>query len=272
MTRDELLELAALDAFGLLDEYEAALYTRSFHHAPASVQDEVRSLQAAFSGDLALLPDVEPGPELRARVLEAVSKAIEADSFELAPLALIGQSRLRAREGATVRRGFDVLGQFWRAAAFILAAALIVVLYFGGQRNSTEARVLEYALDLLTSLQVEALLAQEQDEDLLGPDLWEFLDNPNVMETILLSDDEEATMVAFVMFNQETEQGFLFTKGLPNEELMLTVMDANGDPEKEWSFAPKSAFASKQLGQLVSLIAANWQITNAEGLVLLHSA
>ncbi len=41
MTRKELLELAALDVLGLLDEYEAAYYTRSFHHAPASVQDEI---------------------------------------------------------------------------------------------------------------------------------------------------------------------------------------------------------------------------------------
>ena len=37
MTREELLELSALDALGLLEEYEAALFTRSFHHAPAAV-------------------------------------------------------------------------------------------------------------------------------------------------------------------------------------------------------------------------------------------
>ena len=45
MTREELLELAALDAFGLLDDYEAALFTRSFHHAPVAVQDEIRSTE-----------------------------------------------------------------------------------------------------------------------------------------------------------------------------------------------------------------------------------
>ncbi len=49
MSREELLELAALDALGLLDEYEAALYTRSFHHAPAAVQDEIKDLQATFA-------------------------------------------------------------------------------------------------------------------------------------------------------------------------------------------------------------------------------
>ena len=36
MTTTELLELAALDALGLLDEYESAFYSRSFHHARAA--------------------------------------------------------------------------------------------------------------------------------------------------------------------------------------------------------------------------------------------
>ncbi len=51
MTRQELLELAALDALGLLDRYEAALYTRSFHHASAPVQDEIVRLQAEIASD-----------------------------------------------------------------------------------------------------------------------------------------------------------------------------------------------------------------------------
>ena len=60
LSREELLELAALDAFGLLDEYEAAIFSRSFHHAPAAVQDEVRQLQAEIAADPSLLPAVDP--------------------------------------------------------------------------------------------------------------------------------------------------------------------------------------------------------------------
>ncbi len=56
MTREELIELAALDALGLLDEYESALFTRSFHHAPAAVQKEIKDLQAAVTADPSLLP------------------------------------------------------------------------------------------------------------------------------------------------------------------------------------------------------------------------
>ncbi len=100
MSREELLELAALDALGLLDEYEAALYTRSFHHAPAAVQDEIKDLQAAYSADPTFLPDVEPASTGRVRVLGAVRRAIEQESLELAPLAMIGRKHLR--NGAAV--------------------------------------------------------------------------------------------------------------------------------------------------------------------------
>ena len=86
MTREELLELAALDAFGLLDDYEAALFTRSFHHAPVAVQDEIKELQASFASDPVFVPDVQPATDLRHRVLDRVSKAIETESVELAPL------------------------------------------------------------------------------------------------------------------------------------------------------------------------------------------
>ena len=77
MTREQLLELAALDALGLLDEYEAALYNRSFHDAPAAVQEEIQRLQALVANDETLRVDEEPDPSLRARVLTAVAKAIE---------------------------------------------------------------------------------------------------------------------------------------------------------------------------------------------------
>ena len=105
MSRDDLLELAALDAFGLLDDYEAALFTRSFHHAPVGVQDEIRELQAEYAGDEALLPEVGPDATLKARVLRSVATAIEEESIELAPLATIGRRRSTPRDTiATSRR------------------------------------------------------------------------------------------------------------------------------------------------------------------------
>ena len=87
MTPRELLELASLDALGLLDTVEEAVYTRSFHDAPATVQDEVLRRQAEIASDLQLLPADEPDPNLRERVLKAVAAAVERDEATLAPLA-----------------------------------------------------------------------------------------------------------------------------------------------------------------------------------------
>ncbi|MFO0826649.1 MAG: hypothetical protein U0572_00740 [Phycisphaerales bacterium] len=92
MSRDELNDLAPLDAFGFLDDYEAALFNRSFHHAPASVQDEVRALQAGLVTDPAFLSTEEPRALLKQKVLLRVQEEIEALEEELQPLAQIGQS------------------------------------------------------------------------------------------------------------------------------------------------------------------------------------
>ena len=64
MTPQELLELAALDAFGLLDEHESRLYSESFHDAPAVVQDQIVRLQADLAADEALLQGKEYGLRL----------------------------------------------------------------------------------------------------------------------------------------------------------------------------------------------------------------
>ena len=46
MRRDELLEMASLDALGMLEADEAAYFSRSFLEAPRMVQEEIRALQA----------------------------------------------------------------------------------------------------------------------------------------------------------------------------------------------------------------------------------
>ncbi|MHC4447842.1 MAG: hypothetical protein ACYSXF_08695, partial [Planctomycetota bacterium] len=86
LTREDLLELAALDALGLLDEFDTAHYTRSFHDAPAAVQDEIKQRQAELAADTTLLPEEGPTPSLRQRVLDVVGEAVEQKDQELAPL------------------------------------------------------------------------------------------------------------------------------------------------------------------------------------------
>jgi hypothetical protein len=136
LRREELIEQASLDALGLLDEFEAAHYARSFHAAPASVQEEVRRLQAAVVTDTALLADEEPPADLRTRVMGSVRDAMEEEARELKPIATIGSKSSRngtaasvelvARErlNLTVRRA-ERLVSIWRAASVGLAASLV---------------------------------------------------------------------------------------------------------------------------------------------------
>ena len=50
-----LLELAVLEAYGLLEPIESDLFNRSFHDAPAAIQDEIKLLQEDLALDASLL-------------------------------------------------------------------------------------------------------------------------------------------------------------------------------------------------------------------------
>jgi hypothetical protein len=178
MTQRELLELAALDALGLLDEFEAAYYTRSFHDAPATVQDEIKRIQAELTADQRLLPGDEPDPGLRERVLKAVAQAIERDESRLAPLATIG----RRRTGEHRRGGrfhLRASGQFWRAACFVVAGVAVVFALFWVQAQNYVNALSEIAyID-----DTECVL-----EDLIGPTFKDYLFDPETTLVRLMPD------------------------------------------------------------------------------------
>ena len=208
MTREELLELAALDAFGLLDEYEAALYTRSFHHAPAAVQDEVKELQAAFAADLTFLPEVEPKDEIRHRVLGAVARAVESESGELAPLALIG--RAHTRRGRTVHRSSNgSTSQFWRAAALVLAAGNIVFIAFGIQFHRDFVAMTTRLLQDHT---------QNAIETEIGGEFYPHYVNSPFCEEVPLTSPDGAKMTAWVYVKEHQDEPgyslFVVARGL----------------------------------------------------------
>jgi hypothetical protein len=76
MTLQELLEHAHLDALGQLDEREQAAFEAAFAVAPPSVKEQIRREQERWAPMEHLLPQVEPSPELRERVLDAVTAAM----------------------------------------------------------------------------------------------------------------------------------------------------------------------------------------------------
>lgn len=272
MTRQELLELAALDGLGLLDSYEAALYTRSFHHAPVAVQDEILRLQAEIASDETLLPDVEPDATLRERVLRKVAEAIEKVDAELAPLATIGKNR-RTADGNDRRSSFRSSGPFWRAAAFILTGSLAVTGYF---LMSAKQSLDEMAMLALINLTSDQLKQQ------IGPDITDFILDERVEKIALKAVKADSKFEAVLFVNAEAGTAFLvtnsFTRALdPTYTLQVSV--SKKEPANVLTFMSTGALdgfrtdAIKYASAITTamITTATWQITDAAGNILLTS-
>jgi len=170
-SRDELLELAALDALGVLDAVESARFERAFDVAVPSLQAEARSIQDKVALDPTLLSDEAAPASLRLRTLARVADAIEADAA--APIATIGPVRTQRASGASAQlvdrdalvrevmeraaREQSPRQHIWRAASLFLFAALLVALYFNSQQRELSERLVAYADNRMVDEAVRAL-------------------------------------------------------------------------------------------------------------------
>lgn len=116
LSSKELLELASLDALGLLDEDERRAFETAFRAADPALQAQVRLEQTRATRLESLLPKVAPPIGLRARVLAAVRAAI-AESAAAIPFRG-PSSRLLVGPGVS---------PMWRAAAISFAAGSLVL-------------------------------------------------------------------------------------------------------------------------------------------------
>lgn len=156
-TRDELLEMASIDAHGMLDEIETARFERAFVAATPSLQAEIIALQERVALDASLRSGEQPPHSLRLRTLARVAQAVEDEAASAKPIATIGPvgARLagepRGSEAIPAESMQTLLREiaertsaqqpsqlFWRAASFFLVAALAVGFYFyrGVQQNA----------------------------------------------------------------------------------------------------------------------------------------
>ncbi len=152
MTTAELLQLAAADLIGLLDEAERARFDEAFVAADPAVQSTIRREQARTAESiLATLPTAEPPAYLRALVLERVlgsaDGSVDGDDH---PDAAPGQDRSDAMRdvipftgspGAAEDHWKDIptrgVSRYWRAASFILLGLSLALgaLYHDSRRN-----------------------------------------------------------------------------------------------------------------------------------------
>jgi|ETNmetMinimDraft_25_1059894.scaffolds.fasta_scaffold54657_2 hypothetical protein len=119
----QLIELAVLDAYGLLEPIESDLFNRSFHDAPATIQDEIIRMQRDFALDESLLPADMPRASLKQLVLNSVAKAADKEAQRLSPLALIGARASVAKS----QQATSAATYFWRTAALILFGISVVL-------------------------------------------------------------------------------------------------------------------------------------------------
>jgi hypothetical protein len=267
MSREELLEAAALDAFGLLEEYEASLYTRSFHHAPATVQDEVVRIQAEWATDETFLAADEPDPVLRRRTLEAVARTIERESSQLAPLATIGRPRpVSGPKSQRVAMGWS--GQFWRAATFALTGAVIVLAYFRAESQRDVAKIIDTLNNRETANHIQALI---------GDDFNDFVNNPNRTVKAMRPIDNDYPGIA-TLYLSKSDEVFLLGIGLPqtgeSDPYTLSVIHKDGTLEQLKTFVSNGSVVGLRLDKISAamLASATWQISNATGKVVLRTA
>jgi len=270
MTPRQLLELASLDALGLLDDVESAMYTRSFHDAPATVQDEVLRLQGEIADDHLLLPGEEPDPELRERVLKAVADALARDD-SLAPLARIGrQRRERDRDGngRLSRMNLGGSGQLWRAASFALAGVSLIMAYFLAIGRQASFELYDAAIWGDTAA-LQLLLSAPAKEFLLDDSRKVDLD-PR---------DADAEYDAALFVNREAGRVLILVSNLPARSgkgyQLQAIADGSTEPTVLKLFRSPAGFGGVVIDTLpANLLAATvkWQIASIDGTVLLTSS
>ena len=135
----QLVELASLDAFGLLDAEDSLSFEDAFLSAPARVRDSIRELQAELVADDPLLSAQEPDESLRDMVLLKVSEAMAERDEYLQPLAQIGMETTR---GSNIHENQSLSQSIWtwRAVALVLLGVSITLAVFGivADRNHRE--------------------------------------------------------------------------------------------------------------------------------------
>lgn len=221
MKTHELIELALLDAFGLLDDSEREQFERAYAIATPAVQAQVRREQTRFVQMESFLPDVEAPDDLRARVLARVRDAIAAQDVAAtgAVMASIRHDAGRAMPPITSSRRVSVA---WRAGALGCAAAAIVFAV-----TTIQMRV-RYD-QLARTMQNDELLSQMLET--YGPNhLRGMLFDGKTERVVFTSTDAAVPGEASIWMNPDWDSSRLFCLNLPavGSQYKLAVVDASG--------------------------------------------
>ena len=256
-SREELLELAPLEALGLLDEVDERRFDISFNEAAPNVQDEVRDLQAAVAAEFGSAGSESPDRSLRYRVLAALSAAVEEDDEQCAPIAAIGTPRAFQRNviaeasskepeeidpklaEAIRRERYARSSLIWRAASIALGCGLLVTLYFTNQISQNSQELVELALGNSNSMEL-----REQ----IGPTYEEFVNSSTSVVHSMASVDPATVSGGITVFIEPKKElglllGFSLALGTGPYEL-VAVNPATQTETVLMAFTSRQAIAA----------------------------
>jgi len=235
MNRENLFEMATMDALGLLDPEERRAFEQAFAGASPALREELRHEQRRLTDLDGTLPRVEPPASLRERVLSAVREAMAAVSPARTGQAL---ARVSATDWTLVRRQVSPL---WRAACIGFATATVVLIAVGFNIRATfDAAVQDFNDGKLTQL-VTRDLGHEFAQRLLSP----FSQKVSFMPV-----RDEVTARAAILIDPETKTAYLVTRDLPSVEgeYRLVVVDDEGAIERSLAtFAANGALSGRAI-------------------------
>ena len=214
---NQLIELAVLDAHGVLEPLEVDLFNRAFHEAPAAIQDEIIQMQEAFAIDASLLPDIELPNSLKQKVIQRVNTVADKEASKLAPLALIGARLGRSRDRADSMPS----SQLWRLVAMVLlgVAVVLAVLAIDAQRRASNMATI--ALNAETN---------ESLAELAGPGFTNFVGNPYCKIVRLERESGRSEGYIRVAIHELTGEGYVMGLDLHDgEEIIIQGTTPTGE-------------------------------------------
>lgn len=288
------------------------MFNRSFHHAPASVQAEIRALQAQLAEDESLLADEDPRATLRQKVLIRISEEIEEAAERLKPLATIGSSMAGASNmsGAVMQRassasqvigsgnghgstGLDFAAADARSREETmreLVAEIRARASMGDRDRSTpywRAAAFFLAAGLVASLyflgstmRTADRIAQLASGRLIGeqlraavPDLNDFIFRDSDIRT-LTSVDRAVDAAAFLFVNPETRETLFVAFGLNADEGPYTLrsVDERGNATVIKTFNADGPASSTVASIAPELMGRQFELLNGDGKIVLRSA
>ncbi|MCB9847854.1 MAG: hypothetical protein H6814_05515 [Phycisphaeraceae bacterium] len=214
----EILELARLDAMGMLDEDERVVFEQAFRHASPALQDQIRREQNRLTDIGDLLPDVDPPQDLRARVILRVREAVSAVAGRNADvIARIEPLAINMRRNVT---------PLWRAACIGFATATVVLLGFAFNQQSTY----DNALQALRNGELAEQISRQ-----LGPQFKDVLFSPTAdkVNFVPVADASAAAKSgsAVVFIDREKEVALLVCTNLPKVDGQYALVITNDKGE-----------------------------------------